>query len=309
MNALLCWSKIKSVVLALVFAAVAGGCAAGSTPGDPFEGFNRAMFGFNDAADNAVLKPVATGYRTVVPEPARECVGNVFSNINDVFVAVNSLLQGKAGDAVSDACRVLINSTVGILGCIDVASKLGLEKHNRDFGQTFGKWGIASGPYLVLPFLGPLNIREGVGTAIYSSLDPVWARHIPTRNVAFSLRAVNRRAELLTASSAIEDAALDKYAFVRDSYVQRRQSLIDDGDNKAPKTSGREAETLPLAVMPASGLDRPVAAEIPAVPVPPASVWLDEANQRGVARKQAERQTDKRAASTPVRVAALKTAF
>ena len=308
MNTIL-WSKVKAVVVALVFAALAGGCASSNTPGDPFEGFNRAMFGFNEGLDNAVLKPIATGYRTVVPEPARDCVGNVFSNINDVFVAVNGLLQGKVGDAVSDACRVLINSTVGILGCIDVASNLGLEKHNRDFGQTFGKWGIASGPYLVLPFLGPLNIREGVGTAIYSSLDPVWARHIPTRNVAFSLRAVNRRAELLTASSAIEDAALDKYAFVRDAYVQRRQSLIDDGDNKAPKTSGREAETLPLAVIPASGLDRPVAAGIPAVPVPPASVWLDEANQRGVARKQAERQTDKRAASTPVGVAALKPAF
>ena len=308
MNTIL-WSKVKAVVVALVFAALAGGCASSNTPGDPFEGFNRAMFGFNEGLDNAVLKPIATGYRTVVPEPARDCVGNVFSNINDVFVAVNSLLQGKVGDAVSDACRVLINSTVGILGCIDVASKLGLEKHNRDFGQTFGKWGIASGPYLVLPFLGPSNIREGVGTAIYSSLDPVWARHIPTRNVAFSLRAVNRRAELLTASSAIEDAALDKYAFVRDAYVQRRQSLIDDGDNKAPKTSGLEADTLPMAFRPAGGLDRPVAAESPIAPVPPASVWLDEANQRGVAGKQAERQTDKRAASTPVGVAALKPAF
>jgi len=139
----------------------------------------------------------------VVPEPARDCVGNVFSNINDIFVSVNSLLQGKVGDAVSDACRVVVNTTVGLLGCFDVASKVGLEKHNRDFGQTFGKWGIASGPYLVLPFLGPSSIRDGVGTFIYSYLDPVWADHVPTRNVAYSLRAVNRRSELLDATNVL----------------------------------------------------------------------------------------------------------
>ena len=268
---------VRSAVLAIVFSLAAGGCASSNTPGDPFEGFNRAMFSFNETVDDAVLKPVATGYRNVVPEPVRECTGNVFSNINDVFVAVNSLLQGKVGDAVSDACRVLINSTVGILGCFDVASKMGLEKHNRDFGQTFGKWGIASGPYLVLPFLGPSNLREGVGTMIYSRLDPVWANHIPTRNVAYSLRAVNGRADLLSASSAVEDAALDKYAFIRDAYVQRRQSLIDDNENKArPKaeTSG----ALPLAFKPA-GAEPPPAA--PAAATLPAAVWFDEANQRG----------------------------
>ena len=268
---------VRSAVLAIIFSLAAGGCASSNTPGDPFEGFNRAMFSFNETVDDAVLKPVATGYRNVVPDPVRQCTGNVFSNINDIFVAVNSLLQGKVGDAVSDACRVLINSTVGILGCFDVASKMGLEKHNRDFGQTFGKWGIASGPYLVLPFLGPSNIREGVGTMIYSRLDPVWAKHIPTRNVAYSLRAVNGRADLLSASSAVEDAALDKYAFIRDAYVQRRQSLIDDNENKArPKaeTSG----ALPLAFKPA-GAEPPPAA--PAAATLPAAVWFDEANQRG----------------------------
>ena len=267
---------VRSAVLAIVFSLAAGGCASSNTPGDPFEGFNRAMFSFNETVDDAVLKPVATGYRNVVPDPVRQCTGNVFSNINDIFVAVNSLLQGKVGDAVSDACRVLINSTVGILGCFDVASKMGLEKHNRDFGQTFGKWGIASGPYLVLPFLGPSNLREGVGTMIYSRLDPVWANHIPTRNVAYSLRAVNGRADLLSASSAVEDAALDKYAFIRDAYVQRRQSLIDDNENKArPKaeTSG----ALPLAFKPA-GTEPPAA---PAAATLPAAVWFDEANQRG----------------------------
>ena len=297
MNTIL-WSKIKALCAALLFAAFAGGCASGNTPGDPFEGFNRAMFGFNEGVDNAVLKPVATGYRTVVPEPARECVGNVFSNINDIFVAVNSLLQGKVGDAVSDACRVLINSTVGILGCIDVASRMGLEKHNRDFGQTFGKWGIASGPYLVLPFLGPSSIREGAGTLIYSNLDPVWAKHIPTRNVAYSLRTVNRRSELLSASSAVEDAALDKYAFIRDAYVQRRQSMVNDDENKAPSKKSELDGPLPLAFKQAG--DATVAAPAPqAMPAPPPHVWLDDANQRAGQRKAAG------VAVKPVRVAAL----
>lgn len=264
--------NFRSTVLAIIFSLAAGGCASSNTPGDPVEGFNRAMFSFNDTVDQAVLKPVATGYRNVVPEPVRECTGNVFSNINDVFVAVNSLLQGKVGDAVSDACRVLVNSTVGILGCFDVASKMGLDKHNRDFGQTFGKWGIASGPYLVLPFLGPSNIRDGVGTVIYSSLDPVWANHIPTRNVAYSLRAVNGRADLLSASSAVEDAALDKYAFVRDAYVQRRQSLIDDAENKARPRAEVDGDQPPAS--------RTAAAASAVTALPPVAVWFDDANQR-----------------------------
>ena len=300
------WAKVKTVMAVLLVAALAGGCASSNTPGDPFESFNRAMFGFNEGVDNAVLKPVATGYRNVVPEPARECVGNVFSNINDVFVTINSLLQGKVGDAVSDACRVLINSTVGILGCIDVGSKIGLEKHNRDFGQTFGKWGIASGPYLVLPFIGPSNIRDGVGNIIYASLDPVWANHIPTRNVAFSLRAVNLRSELLTASSAVEDAALDKYAFVRDAFTQRRQSLIDDGDNKAPKRSELDTGETPLAFKPADGVVAPVPTD-EAQKAPPVHVWFDDANQRG-GQPGGAKAADKATAKPAMRVAALKPA-
>ena len=294
--------NFRSIVLAIIFSLAAGGCASPNTPGDPLEGFNRAMFSFNDTVDQAVLKPVATGYRNVVPEPVRECTGNVISNINDVFVAVNSLLQGKVGDAVSDACRVLINSTVGILGCFDVASKMGLDKHNRDFGQTFGKWGIASGPYLVLPFLGPSNIRDGVGTVIYSSLDPVWANHIPTRNVAYSLRAVNGRADLLSASSAVEDAALDKYAFVRDAYVQRRQSLIDDAENKARPRAEVDGDQPPASrTLAASGTSSPVTA----APLP-VTVWFDEANQRAAAPAVPPAAARKPAA--PVRIASLKPA-
>lgn len=261
----------RNLALLLLAALLTGGCAS-TTPGDPLEGFNRAMFSFNEGVDNALLKPVATGYKTVVPEPARDCVSNVFSNINDIFVGVNSLLQGKVVDAASDACRVLVNTTVGLFGCFDVASKMGLEKHNRDFGQTFGKWGVASGPYLVLPFLGPSNFRDGVGTLVYTSLDPVWANHVPTRNVAYSLRAVNRRAELLDAGNVLEEAALDKYSFVRDAYMQRRRSMIeDDGGSKGAEAAPVSAT---LALNPSEAL--PVRL--------PADFWVAEANQRVRAR-------------------------
>jgi len=264
------FAKCRMIGLLLLIAAFAGGCASSNTPGDPLEGFNRAMFGFNEGVDKAVLRPVASGYKAVVPEPARDCVGNVFSNINDIFVSVNSLLQGKVGDAVSDACRVVVNTTVGLLGCFDVASKLGLEKHNRDFGQTFGKWGIGSGPYLVLPFLGPSNFRDGFGTLLYGYLDPVWADHVATRNTAFSLRMVNRRADLLDATNVLEEAALDKYSFVRDAYQQRRRGMIEEERSEAP-TKGAVAPFLPVPGV--SAADSPVS------PLP-ADLWVGDANQR-----------------------------
>ena len=164
------------------------------------------------------------------------------------------------------------SSSLSVRDAASSASKVGLEKHNRDFGQTFGKWGIASGPYFVFPFLGPSNIRDGVGTLIYASLDPVWANHIPTRNVAYSLRAVNGRADLLSASSAVEDAALDKYAFVRDAYVQRRQSLIDDAENKARPRAEVDGDQPPAS--------RTAAAASAVTALPPVAVWFDDANQR-----------------------------
>lgn len=144
-------------------AVLAGGCATSNTPGDPFEGFNRGVFGFNEGVDQAIVKPIAKGYTAVVPEPARDCVRNMFANIEDIFNGINSLLQGKVVDAGSDVGRLAVNSTVGVLGCFDVASKMGLEKHNRDFGQTFGKWGMATGPYLVIPFIGVSNLRDDIG--------------------------------------------------------------------------------------------------------------------------------------------------
>lgn len=227
-----------ALALTLLFAACAGGCASSGaiTPGDPLEGVNRAVFSFNDGVDKVLLKPLATGYKKVVPEPARVCVSNVFANENDVFVSANSLLQGKAGDAVSDASRVLVNTTVGVAGCFDVATRWGLPRHQRDFGQTLGIWGIAAGPYLVLPILGPSNFRDGIGTALYSYLDPVWKiTNVPVRNVTVSVRAVSDRANLLQASGMLGEMALDRYSFVRDAYLQHRQGMIEEDSNKSSR--------------------------------------------------------------------------
>ena len=268
------WSNLRHLAVALLFAAVAGGCASTNPAVDPFEGVNRAVFSFNDGLDKALVKPVATAYKAVVPEPARQCVGNVFANVNDIFVSINSLLQGTVGDAVSDACRVLINTTVGIGGCFDVASKMGLEKHNRDFGQTLGKWGFTPGPYLVLPVLGPSNFRDGIGTGLTSYLDPVWKiSHVPTRNVLVTTRAVNNRADLLTAGDVLEEAALDKYSFVRDAYLQRRQNMVVEDDGKE---AGKRADGGPL----------PLAFKGAVAPLPPVpeSLWFDQANQRETLR-------------------------
>ncbi|HEY4371074.1 MAG TPA: VacJ family lipoprotein [Burkholderiales bacterium] len=269
------WADFRHLVTALLFAALAGGCATSShNPADPLESMNRATFGFNEGFDKVIFKPGAQVYKTVLPQPVRQCVGNVFANVGDVLVSVNSLLQGKAGDAVSDACRVLVNTTIGLGGCFDVASKMGLEKHNRDFGQTMGKWGVAPGPYLVLPILGPSDFRDGLGYVMTTSLDPVWhIPYVPLRNEMVVLRAVSIRADLLSASDVLEQAALDKYSFVRDAYLQRRQNMIEDDDSAMPEKKPEqksEAGPLPLAFK----------AAMPTSEAVPGELWLDEANQR-----------------------------
>lgn len=213
------------------------GCATTSgapSAQDPWEGFNRSIFSFNEGLDKAVIKPVAQGYDAVAPDPVKTGVSNFFSNIGDVFIAVNNLLQGKVGDAASDAGRVLVNTTIGIVGLIDWASDMGLEKHEEDFGQTFGRWGIGSGPYVVLPFFGPRTLRDTVGLAADLNTDPVAKMHaVPERNTLLTTRVVDQRADLLPADAVIEGAALDKYSYIRDAYLQRRSRLIHDG--KPPK--------------------------------------------------------------------------
>ncbi len=223
---------------ALVSTMLLGGCASTGNPRDPLEPINRGVYQFNDAVDTMVLKPAAEAYRSVLPEVVRTGVSNFFANINDVLIALNSLLQGKFTDAASDASRVVVNTTVGLLGFIDVASGMGLEKHNEDFGQTLGRWGIGDGPYLVLPLLGPSNLRDALGRFVDYKTDPMtYVDPTRDRNQLWGLRLVNQRSELLGATNIFEIAALDPYEFLRDAYLQRRRNLIYDG-NPPPESDG-----------------------------------------------------------------------
>jgi len=225
-------TKAKPVCAALLLAGALAGCAtSGDNPRDPLEPFNRAVFEFNDAIDGAVLKPVAKGYRAVLPGFVRSGVSNFFSNVEDVWIFINDLLQGKFQRGLDDFGRVFFNSTFGIAGVFDFASDVGMQKHNEDFGQTLGWWGVGSGPYLVLPFLGPSSVRDGSAFLVDTQADLVWRiGDVSLRNTAVGVRVVGRRAELLDATSIIEQAALDKYTFVREASLQRRRNLVYDGD-------------------------------------------------------------------------------
>ncbi|MCP4044065.1 MAG: VacJ family lipoprotein [Gammaproteobacteria bacterium] len=198
---------------------------------DPIEGFNRAMHGFNDTFDGVIGKPLATGYKKIIPVPVNKGITNFFNNINDIVVIVNELLQAKITNAVSDLGRVLVNSTIGILGIMDIASTMGMEKHDEDFGQTLGYWGVGPGPYLVIPFLGPSTLRDAAGLFPDNYLDPLFRiNHIPTRNALLALKALDKRSDLLSATNIVETAALDQYSFIRDAYLQRREYLVYDGN-------------------------------------------------------------------------------
>ena len=229
-----------AAVCAIVSLGVLGGCASTNDPRDPLETLNRGIYQFNDGVDTMVLKPVAEIYQGVVPPIARTGVRNVFNNLNDVVVALNNLLQGKFTEAASDVGRIAINTTAGLLGLFDVASPAGLEKHEEDFGQTLGYWGVGDGPYLVLPFIGPRNLRDTGGLVVDSQTHPVtYIDPSRDRNQVLGLRLVSRRAELLSASKLLSVAALDEYEFVRDAYLQRRRNLIYDGN---PPREAREKD-------------------------------------------------------------------
>lgn len=222
------------------------GCAStGGSPGDPFEGYNRAMFGFNEGVDKAIIKPLASGYKTVVPEFARTGVSNFFGNLGDLWIGINNILQGKIGAGASDFGRFALNTTAGILGLFDVASDAGLEKHNEDFGQTLGRWGVASGAYFVLPILGPSSVRDGLSLlAVDWHGDPLWyVGNVPARNELMGARLLNNRANLLDVSRLAEEAALDHYAYVRDAFRQRRRSLIYDGEAPPERDSDKTSES------------------------------------------------------------------
>lgn len=199
---------------------------------DPLEGFNRKIFAFNAFADKYALKPVAKGYDTITPDFVQRRVGNFFANLNDLNNGVNNLLQGKPKAGVGDFGRLLINTTVGLGGLFDPATRLGLDKHEEDWGQTFGVWGIGEGPYVVLPFLGPSTLRHAFGRPVNSVLDPVAYLH-PERDryLVYLLRIIDDRAALLEAEKAIFG---DRYIFMRGAYLQRREYLVKDGEVSDP---------------------------------------------------------------------------
>jgi len=237
-----------SIRLSLLLAAFfLSGCAATyNNPQDPFEHFNRGVYRFNDTLDRAIVKPVAKGYNAVMPEPAKMMVSNFFFNLNDVNVAINDLLQLKIRQAVSDSGRILVNSTVGMLGLVDVASVVGLERHNEDFGQTLGYWGIHSGPYLMLPLLGPSSVRDGAGLYVDSSAGTFhMERHVDRRNQLYAANFLDERVRLLSRETVLDEAMIDRYSFIRDAYLQRRQNLVYDGEPPRMKIYDEESDNGP----------------------------------------------------------------
>ena len=229
---------MRVAALCVVFAT--SGCAT-TNPNDPFEPFNRTMFRFNDKLDEAALKPAAQAY-SHLPSFVQTGVSNFFGNLADVWTSINELLQGKAADGVTDVMRVAVNSTFGIGGLIDIGSEAGMPKHNEDFGQTLGFWGVKPGPYVVLPLFGPSTLRDTVATPVDLLGDPwYYERPVRWRNTGTVLRIVNQRAALLNASNLLEDAALDRYEFVRDAYLQRRDSRVHDGGSRASSYEEEDA--------------------------------------------------------------------
>ncbi|MGH8770581.1 MAG: MlaA family lipoprotein [Burkholderiales bacterium] len=225
----------------ILIAAVLSGCATSGNPQDPLEPLNRGVYKFNDALDKAIVKPVAQGYDAVAPQPVQTGVANFFSNLGDVIVVLNDFLQLKIAQGVSDAGRLMINSTIGILGFIDVGSDIGLPKHNEDFGQTLGYWGTGTGAYIVLPFFGPSNVRDTAGLVVDIVSYPVYYVNDSTVRIAlYGTDTVSDRDQLLQAEKVLDAAALDQYQFVRDSYMQRRRNLVHDGS--PPKEDFEEEE-------------------------------------------------------------------
>lgn len=247
------------------------GCATGpnAAPSDPLEPFNRGVYRFNEGLDQAVLKPVAQGYVAVVPALARQGVTNFFANIGDLLSSANSLLQLKPGNAAENLLRFEINTLFGFAGLLDIATELGIERHKEDFGQTLAYWGVPAGPYLVLPVLGSSTLRDVAGIKVDSLVDPRSnVDPIETRNAGYALRGIDTRANLLRAGNVLEEAALDKYSFVRDAYLRKRENDVHDGN---PPRGAEDRSHLPdppaVAVLgiPAELLDPPPVAAVPAV--------------------------------------------
>lgn len=237
-----------------------------ASPQDPFEGFNRSVYSFNEGLDSAVLKPLAEGYKKTVPELVRTGVSNFFGNISDVWSGVNQFLQGKIVNGAQMTLRVATNTVFGLGGILDPATEFGLERQSEDFGQTLGRWGVPSGPFLMLPVFGPSTVRDTVALPVDRAAGPTALVSGTGETVGVvGLQVVNTRAELLSASKLLDEVALDKYSFLRDAYLARRRSQVYDGsppdvpeaDDGAPPPDAAASATAPV----------PNAAPVPA-PVP-----------------------------------------
>ena len=294
-------TRAKHAALALAAAAMTG-CASVQTPtpGDPLEGLNRTVFKFNDTVDTYALKPVAKGYQWAVPQPVRSSVTNFFSNVGDVYIAANELLQLKIADGVGDVMRVVINTVFGVGGLFDVATLAKLPKHSSDFGITLGHYGVPSGPYLVLPLLGPSTVRDTAGLAVDYYGNPLSYVHPSSVSWAlYGVNLVNTRANLLTTVDVLSGAAIDKYSFIRNAYLQRRRFLISgtDGSDNVPNYDDSlpkydDAAGAPGAGQPAAG--QPAAAGAGAASAPP------EASAPAAASSAAAPATPASGASEPV---------
>lgn len=250
--------NLAGVAIASAMLGLLGGCASTGVAKDPLEGYNRAMFAFNDGIDRAILRPVAQGYVDVVPGTLRTGVSNFYGNIADVFIAANNLLQGKLPEAAGDIGRVAVNTTMGLFGVIDFASDFGLEKHDEDFGQTFGRWGVGDGPYVMLPILGPRTMRDAFAQILDSRTDPViQLDDVPVRNSLVVMRAISDRSEYLAADKIVQEAALDRYAYIRDAYLQRRRYRVYDGNPPRVLDDGAQLETPHKYAALQTGMDSP----------------------------------------------------
>lgn len=218
---------------ALTAVGLLAGCASVpyENPDDPWESYNRTMFSINEGVDDALTKPLAKTYNAVTPLPVKTGVGNFFGNIGDVWIGANNLMQGKGRDGLTDLGRVLINSTIGIFGVFDVASEMGLDKHDEDFGQTLAVWGVPQGPYFVVPFFGPRTLRgAGALPVDWVASSFIQLSDIAARNATTGVKLVDQRYRLLGAERAVDQGSLDKYAYTRDFYLQRRRYEIFDGN-------------------------------------------------------------------------------
>jgi phospholipid-binding lipoprotein MlaA len=227
--------------------ALLAGCAAAPNKDDPLEPWNRAMYEVHQVVDGGVVKPIAQAYVAVTPEPIRTGVSNFFGNIDDLFTGINNVLEGRGDQAGDDFGRVLLNSTFGMGGILDLASMMGITKDKKDFGITFGKWGAPPGPYLFVPLFGPTTVRDGTGTLVRLFIGPVgYIPNVALRNSIYGVGYVDTRAQALSAESVLDTAAIDRYRFLRNAYLKARRYQVYDG-KPPPEEDEDDTSAVPAA--------------------------------------------------------------